>query len=130
MKKYLSIILLTLIMCIMFSTNGIAESKWSPTKGLEYNMIIYGKILVDGSKIQSSSYVIGAFDDHDLCKGKAAIKMHDNDTNFYMTVLSNKNGEKLYIKVMNEETGVVYKVLDSIIFKSDSTIENMVLNAY
>jgi hypothetical protein len=118
-----------MLMCSISTTNIIAEAEWSPAKGLEYNMIIYGKILVDGNMIQSKNYVIGAFDDQNVCKGKAEIKMHNDKTNFYMTVLSNKNGEKLYIKIMNEVTGVEYKVFDALTFKSDSTIENMVLNA-
>jgi len=130
MKKNLHITLLIAAMSMFFLTYAIADSKWSPAQGLENNMIIYGKVLVNDSMVQSDNYVIGAFDDQDVCRGKAEIKMHENDTNFYMTVLANQNGEKLFIKVMNVQTGDEYKVFDSITFQSDATIENLVLNAY
>ena len=130
MKKNIIISFLLMAMCFFVATNAFAESKWTPTKGLENNMIVYGKLLVNGTMVQSNDFIIAAFDDLDVCKGKSTVKMHDKGTNFYITISSNTNGEKIYLKVLDKKSGTEYKVLDAITFKSDATIADKVLNAF
>jgi len=130
MKKHFMITFIILAVSIFLSTSSFAESTWTPARGLENNMIVYGKLLVNGTMVQSSDYVIAAFDDLDVCKGKAALKMHDKAINYYLTISSNKNAEKIYFKVLDTKTGTEYKIMDVITFQSDSTIADKVLNAF
>ena len=115
---------------IFLTTNSIAESSWTPAKGLENNMNVYGKLLVNGIMVHSNNYIIAAFDNFDVCKGKAAVKMHDKSVNYYITISSNNNSETLYFKVLDTKTGTEYKIMDTITFSSDSTIADKVLNAF
>jgi len=130
MKKTILISFLTVVICLFGASNIFADSNWTPVKGFEHNMNLYGKVLVNGTMVQSTDFTIAAFDDLDVCKGKAIIKMHDKNINFFMTISSNNDGEKLYLKLLDTKTGTEYKVLDSITFKSDTTIADKVVNAF
>jgi len=130
MKKHKMITFFILAVSVILSTYTIAGTLWTPVKGLENNMNVYGKLLVDGKMVQSNNYIIAAFDDLDVCKGKAAVKIHDKAVNYYITISSNKKSETIYFKVLDSESGTEYKIMDTITFKSDTTIADKVLNAF
>jgi hypothetical protein len=126
MKK----IILLMAIYICFSITAIAgDSSWTPVQGFEHNMIVFGKLFVNDVFVQSEDYIIAAFDDLNICKGKSAIKQHDTNVNFYMTIASS-NSHPIYFKVLNKKDGTEYKIFDTIQFKADTTIADKVLKAF
>ncbi|MEO0216899.1 MAG: hypothetical protein ABIL14_07785, partial [candidate division WOR-3 bacterium] len=100
---------------------------WTPITGNEYNMIAYGKVYKDNQLINTSGYYLGSFGPGGVndCRSVSEIGV---DGSYYATIRGNINGEIISFKVYESSSGNIYDVKETLVFSSDSLIENFSLH--
>ena len=107
MKKLLFIILFVLSACVMTAQ----QHHWTPITGNQYNMTVYGVILIDDVQQAVTTLEVGAFCG-DECRASTFPMQYGNEYVVPMTILSNVvSGEtitfKLYDHTINEELDLI-----------------------
>ena len=97
---------------------------WFVTTGLLNNMSFYGFVKINNNNAVDGG-VLGAFaaGDESDCRGKADIANHGGALNFYMMIGSDTNNEKIFFKLWDKSSGIIYDIKEQILFQADDSLK-------
>ncbi len=114
------------ILAIAMAPNASAEPpNWNPIEGNEYTMIALGNVYANGSLVNQSGYILGAFGPEG--NNRAATDV-DSDGSYFLTIRGNTNGDTISFKVYDPNLDAVLDADETISFQ-DNGVENQDLHA-
>jgi hypothetical protein len=124
MKKVTARLFLAIILTLVFESIGLAAcpSTWVQMSGPQYNMVVEGDVYKDGSKISKAGCCLGAFGPGGESDCRATGEV-DKD-GYYLTVVSNANGENISFKIYDQNTDQIYDINETVVFQADGRKES------
>jgi|GEM_PF-4359033 len=107
--------------------NAVAPT-WVPIVGNQFNMIVLGSVLRNGTVVGSSKYWVGSYGPGGIDTDCRSVSPVSGDGTYYATVRGSKNGEAIRFLIWD---GVAKKVIDaseSLSFLADDTKNGFNLN--
>ncbi|MCP4111095.1 MAG: hypothetical protein GY749_37145 [Desulfobacteraceae bacterium] len=107
---------------------GIASAtenpRWTPISG-QYSMIIYGQAGIEDDKIGTGGYMIAAFGPggESDCRGITDFINFGGEWGYYLTIVSNNEGEEISFKIWNGSSGEIFTIKVTITFEADAFIK-------
>jgi len=125
-KSFQTIMLIMMVFAALGTATALAAEQWTPISGNEFNMVAYGKVIVQSVDFSAGGFVLYSFGpggDQD-CRSKSEIKV---DGSFYATILGNETGARITFKVVGPD-GAVYDMAKEIRFQADATKADLIIN--
>ena len=123
-SKILSITLIAIFLGLITASAGFSKKKpdWKPISGNQYNMALFGKIILDGVDFGRGGFTLYSFGPggENDCRSESEIS---TEGTYYATIRGNINGQTIHFKVYDYLSGNTYDLKDTIVFGIDDTVE-------
>jgi len=96
----------------------VSETPWKVITGNQYNMVVFGKVYLEGQAVAASGYYlasVGSNGEGD-CRSVSPI---GTDGYYFSTILGNTNGETIKFKLYDSINHKTYDIAGSTTFQSD-----------